>query len=189
MITSSHLIITAALGKRWPHLWPWRGAALWGSLAPDIPLYLLTLGGVVYYHLVLGWELRQTLQHLFHTLFFQHPGWIAAHNALHSPTLLGILGLITWQLRYRFAKTATWLLTFLASCGLHTLIDILVHTDDGPLLFFPFEWTIRFRSPISYWDPRYYGDEFAWFEWGLVVVLLTYLARGWLSRKGADRVG
>jgi hypothetical protein len=34
MITSSHLIITAALGKRWPHLWPWRGAALVVMAAP-----------------------------------------------------------------------------------------------------------------------------------------------------------
>lgn len=178
MQTPSHWVITAAIGKRWPQVWGLRGAALWGSLAPDIPLYLLTFGGILYYHVFLGWSLPDTRRHLFRYLFFEDPGWIIAHHTLHSPVSLVLLLVLTWRLQERFPKLCAWLFTFLISCGLHTLIDIPVHAEDGPLLLFPFEWTIRFHSPISYWDPRYYGDQFAWFEGGLVLGLVGYLLFG-----------
>lgn len=192
MNTPSHWIITAAVGQRWPRLWRMRQTALWGSVAPDLPLYGLTLGGMIYYHLILGWDLDQAMQYMFRELFFKNPVWITLHNGLHSPTLLGILGWLSWHHRHHLARQGSWILTFLASCGLHTLIDIPVHAEDGPLLLFPFEWTIRFRSPISYWDPRYWGHQFAWFEGGLVLILLSYLASRWWRRsnlRGSDSRG
>jgi hypothetical protein len=58
---------------------------------------------------------------------------------------------------------------------LHTLIDIPTHAGDGPLLFFPFDWQTRFNSPLSYWDPNFYGLQFMVFEILLTVGLLAYL--------------
>ncbi|MFQ3583824.1 MAG: hypothetical protein SNJ85_02650 [Cyanobacteriota bacterium] len=39
-------------------------------------------------------------------------------------------------------------------------IDTPVHVTDRPLVFFPFNWSYRWRGPVSYWDPRYGGDWF-----------------------------
>ena len=65
---------------------------------------------------------------------------------------------------------------------LHTLIDIPIHYDDGPLLLFPLNWDLRFMSPVSYWDPNRYGIPFTIFEHSLDIVLLVFLI--YTSRKG-----
>jgi hypothetical protein len=62
---------------------------------------------------------------------------------------------------------------------IHSVIDVITHYDDGPVLFFPFDWHTRFHSPVSYWDRAHYAGQFIWVELGINVVLLGYL---WLSR-------
>jgi hypothetical protein len=72
-------------------------------------------------------------------------------------------------------------------CLVHTAVDIPCHVDDGPLLFFPFNWNIRYHSPVSYWDPRHYGTQFAIFELSLDLVLLLYLFVPLLRRRLSKR--
>lgn len=48
---------------------------------------------------------------------------------------------------------------------------------------FPFEWSVRFQSPVSYWDPRFFGREFTVFELLLDLVLLLYLFGPGLWRR------
>jgi hypothetical protein len=57
----------------------------------------------------------------------------------------------------------------------HSIIDILTHYNDGPVLFFPFDWHTRFYSPVSYWDRAHHANQFFWVELGLNIVLLAYL--------------
>ena len=40
-----------------------RSAVLLGSIAPDIPLYFLSIGGLLYYHYIVGWPLREAAKH------------------------------------------------------------------------------------------------------------------------------
>ncbi|MFP4436129.1 MAG: metal-dependent hydrolase [Chloroflexaceae bacterium] len=175
MNTPSHLILTAALGKRLRRTPVVRSAFLLGAVAPDLPLILLTIGGVVYYHYILGWEIGATFQYIFDDLFFNNPVWIALHNLFHGPTML-LLGLaLVWPFRRRINSAFRWFYWFLLGCLLHSGIDVVTHVNDGPLLSFPFEWSIRFQSPISYWDYRYFGREFGIFETVLNIVLLGYL--------------
>lgn len=120
---------------------------------------------------------------MFDTLFFNDPFWIATHNLLHAPLVLLSLMAVTWTAR---TQPATWrhgVFWFAVGCFIHTAIDIATHVDDGPLLLFPFEWTLRFYAPISYWDPRYFGREFTMFEIGLNLVLLAYLLIPVVRRK------
>ncbi|NET58712.1 MAG: hypothetical protein F6K47_21920 [Symploca sp. SIO2E6] len=183
MNTPSHFLMTAALEKSLPKVAIVKSAFLLGSVAPDLPLWILSLGGIIYYHLLKGWSLEDTSSYLFGELFFQNPFWMSSHNFLHSLVIL-LLGLsLVWYLRRRNSGLPTgWFLWFLLACLLHSVIDILTHVDDGPLLFFPLEWTIRFQSPVSYWDHRYYGKEFSIFELVLNVVLLIYLISPWIYR-------
>lgn len=178
MNTPSHWLMTVAIGK----IGPWKNKVpKWslglGSLAPDLPLYLLSLGGIVYFSVWKQWPAKDTFPHMYDPsgLFFNDPGWIAFHNLFHSPTSLLILFAMSRLVRTRWPRFCRWFQFFLAACALHSFVDILTHNDDGPLLFFPFEWTTKFISPVSYWDSDHYGFAFMRFEVVLDVVLVVFL--------------
>ncbi|MBF2000205.1 MAG: zinc dependent phospholipase C family protein [Synechococcales cyanobacterium M58_A2018_015] len=175
MNTPSHFLMTAALDQALPRVPIVKQAFLLGSVAPDLPLWVLSLGGIAYYHGIRGWELERIADWLFNHLYFYDPIWISLHNALHAPILL-LLGIAAvWRTRRNIGSRSRWLFWFLLACLLHSGIDIFTHANDGPLLLFPLNWTLRFYGPISYWDPRYYGNEFQQFELGLNLGLLVYL--------------
>lgn len=182
MNTPSHFLMTAALDKLLPRVPIHQQAFLIGSVAPDIPLWILSLGGVVYYHFILGWSLAKAFHLMFDNLYFYNPLWLAFHNLLHAPLLL-LLGItLVWKKRRNTGSIHRWLFWFLLACLLHSFVDIFTHVDDGPLLFFPLNWSVRFHSPISYWDPRHYGREFSRFELGLDSFFVLYLLRKPLCR-------
>jgi hypothetical protein len=175
MNTPSHFLMTAALDEALPRMPIVRSAFLWGSVAPDIPLWLLSIGGTVYYHWILGWSLADTFRLMFDQLYFHHPFWIASHNLLHSPLILLVGMGLTYPLRRNINSSARWCFWFFMACFLHSIVDVFTHVDDGPLLLFPFDWQMRFRSPMSYWDNRYYGREFQQFEQVLNLIFILYL--------------
>ena len=176
MNTPSHWLMTVAAGK----VGPWKGnIPKWslglGSLAPDIPLYFLSFGGLFYFSVLKQWPDKQTFEHMYASdgLFFNDPIWIVLHNLFHSPTSL----LILFGLSRLVASTKLkrWLAYFLSACALHSVVDVFTHNDDGPLLFFPFEWKTRFVSPVSYWDSSHFGIEFMKFEIVLDAALVCFL--------------
>ena len=124
---------------------------VFGGLAPDLGLYALTAGAAVYFPLTKDMSLRDSMQYAFDELFFNNSTWIAIHNTFHSPVVLAALALIGKVTDKR------GLVAFAAGCLVHSAMDIPVHHNDGPLLFFPFDWNIRFDSPVSYYDRDYYG--------------------------------
>jgi hypothetical protein len=183
MNTPTHFLMTAALRRALPRWRMVRGAVLWGSVAPDIPLYLLTMGGLLYFPQVKGWTVGDAARHIFTTLYFHDPVWISLHNCLHSPlSLLGMLSLNTLLLP-RTSPWANWIRWFLLACLLHAIVDIFTHYDDGPLLFWPLNWHLRFQSPVSYWDHRHFGHETARFELLLNLSLIVYLVGPPLYRR------
>ncbi|WP_017326024.1 metal-dependent hydrolase [Synechococcus sp. PCC 7336] len=188
MNTPSHFLIGAAVARcsRYPVV---TSAFLLGSIAPDIPLYLLSIGGWVYYRHFQGLTDRAAFQLMFDEHFFRDPVWIALHNILHSPLVLAIAIAILWSSRRAIGSLQRWGLHFFLSCSIHTALDILTHVNDGPLLLFPLNWSLRFESPISYWDHRYFGREFTVFEIVLDLLLIVLLfilpkLRGWLGTEG-----
>ena len=180
MNTPSHFILQAALAKRYKIVK--RNAFLWGAVAPDVPLYLLSVLGALYFWLR-GTPPREALPYMFDTLFYDNPFWIASHNMLHSPTMLLLLAGGWWLARRVGGRSFAWFIWLIAGCAVHTLVDIPTHYNDGPLLFFPLEWTTRFSSPVSYWDPAHYGVQFTIFELSLDIALLVYLLAPWFRRR------
>lgn len=187
MNTPSHLIMTAALRKRAGGLPIPTLPVLLGSVAPDLALTLLSVGGMVYYRSVVGLSRATAFRHMYDTMYFQDPVWIAAHNLLHAPILLVLALALLWPYRWQADGWRRFCFWFLVACLLHSAVDLLTHVDDGPLLFFPFNWTVRFVSPVSYWDRRYYGAQFAVFELVFDLGLLAYLWTApivrWLRRS------
>ena len=203
MQTYSHYIITAAL-NRWvkkrqatqsdaPNLTqalpPMETrAVMLGSIAPDLPLIFFAIIFLIS-DLIMG-RLgspgeggNSSVGWLFRELFFTSPWIKGPHNLFHAPLLTVsylLLGRWAWKRGKVWGGVLFW---FGAATTLHTAIDIPLHYDDGPLLFFPFNWNLRFYSPLSYWDPNRYGRQFTLFEHGLVLILLGYLLWGWWKQR------
>ncbi len=185
MMTQSHFLISAAFasGFRKRGVGVSMAAILVGSVAPDIPLVLLTF----WFWLVPMRGAPRTHDELFGSMydeyFFSEPVWIASHSVLHAPFVLILLGLMGWLAIRRDVPAGAFLLWFAASALVHTGIDTLTHIHDGPLLLFPFDWSYRFRAPVSYWDPRYGGAVFSRIEWALNAVLIGYFVWGFFRRR------
>lgn len=183
MKTYSHFLITAALhdGLKSCGVPVHSQGLLLGSMAPDVPLLALTAGFVA----------RRSWSGVpaaadpicgphFNHLYFHHPLWQAGHNLFHTPLLIGLMA---W-LGYRSGGRGGALFWFALACGLHSVIDILTHSTDGPLLFFPLNWNYRFPAPLSYWDRQRGGKFFALSERLLNLILGAYLVLNWfLGRK------
>lgn len=179
MQTYSHWLITAVLPTTSPRR---KQALLAGSVLPDVPLALLSVGYLL--------DRRYLRPHLpdktrcsptYNRLYFNNPWWIAAHNLLHAPLPLFFLGLLGY-----LGRRQTWgerLLWFALGGGLHSAIDIFSHADDGPVLLFPLDWHKRFRSPVSYWDPAHGGQLFRRIEHILDLLLVVWLFFRRTNRK------
>lgn len=172
MQTYSHWLLTAVLRPKIQR--EETKALLVGSVTPDIPLGLLSMGYVL--------DRRYLRPHLpdktrcsptYNDLYFNNPWWIAAHNSLHAPLPVFLLGLTGYLWRSRdWGKRLFW---FAVGCGLHTTVDIFTHADDGPVLLFPLNWHTRFRSPVSYWDPEHGGRTFRLLEHLSDLLLVMWL--------------
>lgn len=180
MNTPAHIVIAASVAKAVPAV-PMNSAFLLGSVAPDLPLYAMSLVGGVYFTRVKKMTSKDAADLMFNDLFFKNKAWIAVHNFLHSPLLLGLF--IVPLSFFLENGVAAWFFWFLLSCLLHTALDIPTHHNDGPLLLFPFDWKTRFESPISYWDRNRGAKGFMIFEASLVLILLLYLWGPWLALR------
>jgi membrane-bound metal-dependent hydrolase YbcI (DUF457 family) len=177
--TPSHWLIHAAIAKRAKNPKLIRTAFLWGAVAPDIPLTLMSLLGALYFRLR-NVPLDESMPYVFDQLYFTHPLWITGHHLFHGPVLLAAYALLLYPQRHkRWARRLLW---FVAGCSLHTFIDILTHYNDGPLVFFPFNWEFRVYS-ISYWDSAHGARWFAPLELALDLFLLGYLLIPWLKNR------
>lgn len=172
----SHLVINAAIEKKFgSKLNINKSGFLWGAVLPDIPLLIISVGYFAYYRFFTNENISGIMDKAFGEMYFNDPFWIAGHNFLHSPTALIIYAIFLWKY-FKLPNTrGHWWLWFVFGCMVHSVIDILTHYDDGPVLFFPFDWHTRFYSPVSYWDRNHYANEFFWVELGINVVLLSYL--------------
>ena len=182
MQTYSHALINGALAAPLRRRgWKVNGFAfVLGGVLPDMPFFLLTIMSEVYYRLIGGTPTGESPMIYAHmTLYFTDPLWIAAHNFLHAPLIILSLGVFGYWAAKQHRRWGVFLLWFTLGAGLHAVIDIFTHADDGPVLFFPLNWSFRFNSPISYWDPEHYGLIFTSLEHLLDLVLIFVLVKTW----------
>ena len=184
MITTTHVVTNALIARNrrasGHGLLADTANAKWfivGGLAPDLGLYALTAGAAIYFPLATDMSFAESMQHAFDDLFFNNPVWIVVQNTLHSPVILGALA-ATGKLTDR-----PRLLSFALGSLLHTAMDIPVHHNDGPLVFFPFDWSTRVNSPVSYYDADHYGNIVAPIDIAITVLGGAFLARTWWRNR------
>lgn len=157
MQTYSHIILATVidrLAQKYSATAIHSKAFLIGSFAPDVALGLLTTGFLVDRRLKK--EEAVWCGDEFNNAYFNDPLWIATHNLLHAPFIIVLMIIIGYYKGIRYNKKWGWrLIWFSIGCGIHSMIDIGTHHNDGPLLLFPFNWQKRFSSPVSYWDRKH----------------------------------
>lgn len=182
MNSQTHAIMGALVfGKPLPRL-AWFGLA--GGVIPDLPMYIIVGGLRAQGH---------SLDRIFGEFYWQ-PWWQIANAIGHNFLLWGAVAVVSgWLIlqgdraegqtaKVRFAaaysngKAPALIFALSASALIHSIIDFLVHRNDGHMHFWPLsEW--RFQSPISYWDPNHYGTWFSLFEAGLGLFMAVLLMR------------
>ena len=141
-----------------------------GAVLPDAPMFWF-----YFYQKVLRGRAESFI---WDHAYFQ-AGWQNFFDAFNSIPLFAVGLLASWMLRARL-----WMLLF-ASLLLHVALDLPLHNDDAHRHFFPLsDW--RFTSPVSYWDPRHYGNWFGVIE-AVSVLICCALLYQW-SRYPASRV-
>lgn len=188
MQTYTHFIMTAALNRALKHntdLDVRTRPLLLGAVLPDAGLIVLSTGYFIQRALENGDGPLFGAE--YDALYFENPVWIITHNFFHAPLMVLFFIMLGVYFGRVHGKGWGWALVWFGiGCGLHSFVDILTHHNDGPLLFFPFDWSTRFESPVSYWDPRHYGGIVAPLEHLMNVLLLLYLFIG--RRRDRRRV-
>lgn len=136
-------------------------AAVFGSVLPDLLM--------VVFYLVHKFFLHSLESEIWTHAYFL-PAWQGIFDAFHSLPLIAIAMIVSWRLAARNAFVVS------AAMALHVALDLPFHHDDAHRHFFPFSnW--RFASPVSYWDPRHFGDTMFWVESTFVLVGVAVLLR------------
>ena len=149
-----------------------------GAAFPDAPSF----AAAIYYFDEFGSMPREQL---LDVIYFTGP-FGATGSALHSIVPAGSLLALYWALGVGRFDRRRILLWFLLGWTGHTVVDFLTHVDDLRPLFWPFsDW--RWSSPVSYYNPRYYGREFMLVSHAsmlaIVIVLSSRRLRQWRGRE------
>lgn len=161
MNTPAHAIVSLLLWSHEPG-WPAATAITAGSWLPDLPMFAF-----YGYQRARGVDRRV----IWSTCYYE-PSWQLLFDIFHSfAVMLAIAGLCYWQ------GSATGML-LAASALLHLCGDLPFHHEDAHRHFLPFSrW--RFRSPVSYWDPKRFGRIFFGVECAFVCIGGSYIV--WAS--------
>ena len=168
MITPSHLIYSWALGK-WTEKVPNPGRLrlfVLGGFLPDVPVYV--------FFIVHGLLLGTSGQLMWDDMYFDS-AWTPFFTLSHSLILWPLALLLGYWLRIAWLR-------YIATAGvLHVILDFFVHHDDAYRHFWPlFDW--KFASPLSYYDPAFYGTQVGIIDAAVVVALLVWLLHNTSSR-------
>lgn len=185
MMTTTHVLLNAVVGHRLARRRKVLLKSLMlGGVAPDVPLLILSAGYFAYRRWLVPMPPGEGVwNRVWDVLYFHDPYWVFLTMFFHAPLLIAAMAWIGDRRGRRGLRFGDGLFWFAVGCGIHSLLDIVTHHDDGPLLLYPFSSTIRFPSPISYWHPAYYGRQFAMLEWALVAATLLYFAAVWVRSR------
>ena len=170
MMTQTHILVGLALFGR-PKETARNAMAVAGGIVPDAAIFVMY--GIE--------KLKGTNESKIWRDVYFSPFWqdvVAWGNSI--PLYLILLG-IAWVLIVKGILTPGKLLAvFAGSCLAHMALDFPVHVEDAHRHLFPLS-NFRFRSPVSYWDPKHFGVQMAAFESVLGIGLSIFLMRKFKS--------
>lgn len=147
----THAAVNLVALDQWttPEQRPW---VFLGALMPDLP--------VLAFYFVCRYILGLSDDEIWKDVYYRDR-WFNVFATFHSiPLTAGLCGL-------GIAVGSHALALFGASMCMHNLVDLPLHAKDAHRHFFPFS-NYRFKSPISYWNPTYWGRVVAAGEMALL---------------------
>jgi hypothetical protein len=142
-------------------------AALAGGLAPDISLYVMAVWALFVQGI--------PPETVFGEYYFSKE-WMGVFSYDNSLVLWGIV--LLWAV---WAKQAR-VVAFAGAGMLHLVTDFLLHHSDARPHFWPLtDWI--FTSPVSYWNPAFYGRIIAPVEMAADLVCCVVLWRRFPGRR------
>ncbi len=173
METYSHAFFTWAFAKH--GIKAGRAAGVAGAVGatfPDLPSFAGTAYFIGPSFLQEGWDSMHS-EEMLEAIYFTGP-FGATGSALHSVVPVALLLVLYRALGFGRRDHRRILLWFLLGWFGHTIADFLIHVDDTRPLFWPisgWEWS----SPVSYYNPLYYGREFFAISHGLMLLIILWL--------------
>jgi len=146
----------------------WTWPIILGALIPDLMMFWFYF-----------WT--KVVQGLPDSEIWRETYWLESWQRLFAPfnsiplALIGLGLAIYWK---RGAIAACF-----ASVLLHCLQDLPLHNDDAHQHFWPFS-SVRFQSPVSYWDPNHHAAWGSLFEVFCVLGATLLVLRWSKSRWG-----
>ena len=157
MNTQSHILIAATLfAKPGKNNRSRNIAAIAGGLLPDLAIFVM-----FFWSKFTGVPEAIVWREWYFSPFWQF--WIDIFNS--APLFLVVLaaGAILSKWGAKFSELGLVLVIFSLSAIAHLIGDFFLHVEDAHAHFWPLHsW--RFASPVSYWNPQYYGNYAAAIE-------------------------
>ena len=165
-MTQTHILVGLALLGR-PQERTRNGMVVAGGIVPDATIFVMY--GI---ETLKGTDETKIWRDVYFSPFRQDV--VAWRNSI--PLYLVLLSM-AWILISKGNRTAGKLLAvFAGSCLAHMALDFPVHVEDAHRHLFPLS-NFRFRSPVSYWDPRHFGVQMMALESLLGIGISVYLIR------------
>ena len=178
MMTQTHILVGLALFGR-PKEHARNAMAVAGGIVPDAAIFVMY--GI---EKLKGTNEREIWRDVYFSPFWQDV--VAWGNSV--PLYLLLLGIAWILIRKEIQPAGTLLAVFAGSCLAHMALDFPVHVEDAHRHLFPLS-NFRFRSPVSYWDPKHFGVQMATFESLLGIGLSIFLMRKFKSLIARIAIG
>ena len=179
MNTQTHILIAATLfakpGKQNRAI---NAAALLGGILPDLTIFVM-----FFWSKIIGTPEMEVWEKWYYNPFWQF--WIDAFNSLplYSASLITglIMGLIVFKTNPKLKPLGIALAVFSTAALAHLIGDFFLHVEDAHAHFWPLShW--RFISPVSYWNPAYWGNYVAFVELVAGIVMSIVLFKRFKAR-------
>lgn len=126
-------------------------ACVLGACLADLPLMLAYL----YFYVQCWWQTGQYdaayIKVLMDGIYFEQSWLLVAHNMFHSPISIAYLALICLICCVGKSTVRHVLLAYLVGSLSHSVLDIISHIGDGPLVMWPLDDELRLVGLFSHW--------------------------------------
>ncbi len=143
------------------------GAIIWGSLTPDLPMYVLYA-----YEKIIG-----TPDKIIFNEKYYGELWQSVVSLGNSIPIFVIIALFAYIKGYR------GLLFFALAALLHVALDFPLHREDTHMHFYPLS-DYKFISPVSYYETQHYGHFWSPIELILIIVSTYIGLKALITRWG-----
>lgn len=126
-------------------------ACILGACLPDLPLSLAYGYFVLNSFLQVGHYDAALIQGLMDNIYFGNSWLLIAHNLFHSPISIAYLALMAVICFSRDKAKCLLVLAYLLGSFSHSILDIISHINDGPLVLWPLSDNMRVVGLFSHW--------------------------------------